>query len=139
MARPVEDRLWEKVDRTSGGCWPWLGSLRHGYGQMSVGSKTDGSHRIAVTHRLAYEFAIGPIPEGLVIDHLCQNRKCCNPAHLEAVPNSVNINRAVAGSDYLCIHGHEKWYHEADKRFYCRTCCREKSRRYKLKRKHRVA
>jgi hypothetical protein len=135
-ARDVSERLWERVDKTShpNGCWIWIGSFNtHGYGQMMVGSRLDGSRTLKTTHRLAYIFTKGDIPKYLEIDHLCMNRKCCNPDHLEAVPHSVNVNRAVAGSDALCVNGHQKQYHNKDKRFYCRTCRREATRRHREK------
>jgi hypothetical protein len=135
-ARPIEDRLWEKVDKDSdpNGCWIWTASFNtYGYGQLMIGSRTDGSRTLATTHRLAYQLTKGDIDPSLEIDHLCRNRKCCNPDHLEAVPHSVNVNRAVAGSDYLCIHGHEKFYHAKNKRFYCRTCRRDANTRFRLK------
>jgi hypothetical protein len=134
--RAVDERLWERVDKTSNpnGCWIWLGSFNtHGYGQMMVGSRLDGTRTLATTHRLAYKLTKGDISPQLEIDHLCRNRKCCNPEHLEVVPHSVNVNRAVAGSDDLCINGHAKTYNSKDKRFYCKTCRREANRRFRAK------
>ncbi|GAA3948055.1 hypothetical protein GCM10022383_27280 [Microbacterium soli] len=73
------------------GCWEWSGTISStGYGQVKI----DGRH-VAV-HRLSYELHVGPIPDGLVIDHLCSNRKCANPAHLEAVTQAENVRRARA-------------------------------------------
>ena len=135
-ARAIDERLWERVDKDSDpdGCWVWLGSFNtHGYGQMMIGSRVDGSRTLATTHRLAYQLTKGIINPTLELDHLCGNRKCCNPDHLEAVSHSVNINRAVAGSDYLCINGHAKIYNSKDKRFYCKTCRKEASRRFSMK------
>ena len=134
--RAVDERLWERVDKTSSpnGCWIWLGSFNsHGYGQMMIGSRKDGTRTLATTHRLAYLETKGSINSELEIDHLCRNKKCCNPEHLEAVPHSVNINRAVAGSDDLCIKGHTKIYNSNDKRFYCRTCRQEAVKRFRAK------
>lgn len=135
-ARDISERLWERVDKISHpkGCWIWLGSFNtHGYGQMMVGSRLDGSRTLKTTHRLSYEFTKGDIPKHLEIDHLCMNRKCCNPDHLEAVLHSVNVNRAVAGSDALCVNGHQKKYHSKDKRFYCHTCRAEATRKHRQK------
>ena len=135
-ARSISERLWERVDKNSdvSGCWLWTGSYNsHGYGQMMIGSRLDGSRKLAVTHRLAYQAIKGDIPSHLEIDHLCRNRKCCNPEHLEAVPHSVNVNRAVAGSDDLCIRGHSKHYNAKDKRYYCKTCRVEATRKFRSK------
>lgn len=77
--RPIEDRFWLKVDQSGGGdaCWPWTGKRRgNGYGVLWDGGEKP-------THRVAYELTIGPIPEGLVIRHKCDNPPCCNPRHLE--------------------------------------------------------
>lgn len=90
-------RFWKYVvlDEALGdGCWLWRGSLvQNGYGIFSyyrLGQKT--SKR---AHRFAYEALVGPIPEGLTLDHLCRVRRCVNPAHLEPVTIGDNIRRGV--------------------------------------------
>lgn len=75
------------------GCWLWTGSRRGGYGR----AKLAGIGSIDA-HRLSYEHHVGPIPDGLVIDHLCRNRSCINPAHLEPVTTKENIRRGDVGS-----------------------------------------
>lgn len=71
------------------GCWIWPGATRVGYGTIKVGGK------MWLTHRLAYQTWVGPIPAGMVIDHLCTVRACCNPAHLEPVTTAANTQRDV--------------------------------------------
>lgn len=108
-----EDRFWAKVDkRGPDECWLWTGVLYpNGYGRFQYVRR---QHVRA--HRFAYELLIGPIPEGLVIDHVkergCTSRACVNPAHLEPVTNRENILRgdapsAVAARKSHCPHGHE--------------------------------
>lgn len=84
-----EVRFWRKVDRTGpDGCWLWLGKLgSKGYGLAHV----ENGQRQA--HRVAYELAIGQIPDGLEMDHLCNVRRCVNPEHLEPVTHAENIRR----------------------------------------------
>lgn len=92
---PLEDRFWARVKKTGPDeCWEWLGSQhkpRWGspYGRFTI------KHGVrAIAHRIAYELALGPIPEGLTIDHLCRNTLCMNPQHLEPVTASENSRRA---------------------------------------------
>lgn len=93
-------RFLERVDQAGpGGCWLWLGSvLADGYGQARHGKDTRA-------HRVAHEIFIGPIPGGLVVDHLCGVKTCVNPAHLEAVTQAENVRRANAHRTH-CPHGH---------------------------------
>jgi hypothetical protein len=80
-----------KVAVASDGCWNWTGALsRNGYGRFGPqAGLTVGAHRFA------YELLVGPIPEGLDLDHLCRNRRCVNPAHLEPVGRSENLARGA--------------------------------------------
>lgn len=84
-------KFWSKVEKTDG-CWNWRGSLTtKGYGQFG--------HRIvgltSRAHKLAWESEYGAVPDGLVLDHLCRNRSCVRPSHLESVSNQVNVIRGV--------------------------------------------
>lgn len=76
-----EERFWGKVQRGGPGeCWEWqAGRGNHGYGELQRGARGQG---MATSHRVAYELSIGPIPDGLCVMHACDNRVCCNPAHL---------------------------------------------------------
>jgi hypothetical protein len=105
MTVDIETRFWGKVD-ASGDCWEWQAQRSNGYGRV----RRDG--RWVMAHRLAYELLVGPIPDGLCIDHLCRNRGCVNPTHMEAVPDRVNILRgqgfaARAARQTTCPSGHE--------------------------------
>ncbi len=93
---PLADRLaLHIVPVTETGCWLWIGSAySNGYGQMGFKGR---SH---LAHRLSYQAHIGPIPDGLTIDHLCRVRCCINPAHLEAVTQSVNVSRGIVSTDH---------------------------------------
>jgi len=100
----VEERFEANVDR-SGECWRWTGRLNmHGYGEMSINGK------VTRAHRWAYEHWIGPIPKGLEVDHLCRNRACVKPEHLEPVTHRENMRRATraAGLDETCKRGHAR-------------------------------
>jgi len=92
---PVRERILANIVVTESGCWEWQNFRDNGYGRIWVGSRTDGSRRLTSSHRVAYEEFVGPIPDGMVIDHLCRNPPCCNPEHLEPVTQQVNV--AVRG------------------------------------------
>ena len=87
--KTVEERFWGKVNKNApNGCWEWTAGLfGNGYGHFWTSVRWVGAHR------WAYEALVGPIPEGLELDHLCSNRKCVNPAHLEPVTHKENTLR----------------------------------------------
>lgn len=95
-------RFWAKVLITDGGCWQWQANLVQGYGHFSVRTRT---HK---AHRWAYKFFVGPIPEGLHLDHLCRNPACCNPAHLEPVTPRENTMRS---DNIIAHHAHKTHCH----------------------------
>lgn len=88
MSADISAKFFKKVDKTDA-CWLWRGNLNpYGYGRFYSTTFTSN-----LAHRVSCELANGPIPAGLVIDHLCQQRSCVNPAHLEAVTQAVNVSR----------------------------------------------
>ncbi len=92
--RPAVDRFAEKIALTDTGCIEWIASSdSKGYGKFQCESGRNG--RLMPAHRWAYEWIVGPIPVGLQLDHLCRNRLCVNPAHLEPVSQQENILRGV--------------------------------------------
>lgn len=99
----IEIRFWAKVDRRGPDeCWLWQASLAAGYGQFF----RDLSQRSAPAHRVAYELLVGPIPDGLHLDHLCRVTQCVNPAHLEPVTSAENTRRGGPATKTECVNGH---------------------------------
>lgn len=160
LAKPELPRFMAYVDAPHGmsGCWLWTGS-RHpqGYGQFRT--HRDGMVR---AHRWAYERFVRPIPAGLEIDHLCHthdltcpggdtcpHRACCNPAHLEAIPPSLNKIRgrgipALNRRKTHCKYGHEftpenTYSRSKGNARHCRTCAIEASRRTRQRKKDELA
>ena len=90
MDQRTKKRLREKIEiNPDTDCWEWQGNLtKDGYGRVTIAGKN------CLVHRVMYEIANGPIPANLEIDHLCHNKRCCNPKHLEPVPHAVNMRRA---------------------------------------------
>ena len=85
-------RFWAKVDSPTGGhCWEWIGWKESGYGRFNFG----GRGQKVQAHRFAYEVLVGPIPDGLDLDHRCRVRHCVNPNHLEPVTNAENHRRGM--------------------------------------------
>jgi len=139
-------RFWNKVklvpcELLSTDCWQWIASLTHkGYALFHVGSKKDGTNRMATAHLLAYKTLVGPVPDGKQLDHLCRNRGCVNPSHLEPVTGSENCLRGLTGANMAiregakthCPKGHpyddNNTGRKADGSRYCRTCARERMR-----------
>lgn len=132
-----EARFFSNVAEDASGCWIWTGRTSRGYGDFSVGEQL---HIRA--HRWAYELLVGPIPEGLTLDHLCRTPACVHPWHLDPTPIGVNVLRgnaptAINARKTHCVHGHpfdeENTYREGDGYRRCRTCRREAGRRYRAK------
>jgi HNH endonuclease len=132
-------RFWNKVDK-SHSCWLWTGKTRSGYGRFMV----DGHYRSA--HRVAYELLIGPIPDGAQLDHLCRNRACVNPGHLEPATARTNILRgtglaATESRQVYCVNGHHLYGDNVivipsrPNARYCRECNRARGRAYQQRRR----
>ena len=136
----VTNSFEAKILRTAT-CWLWTGAVQsRGYGSVGIGGKT------YLAHRVAYERFVGPIPEGLTINHLCGVKRCVNPAHLECVTLADNNAHARAtglmGPSTLslanaakthCPSGHpyagDNLYTDPKGQRFCRTCKRQASRK----------
>lgn len=148
LRRDPVDCIMEKVAMQSDDCWIFTGSLGGGgYGKIAVDRKARPAHRVM------YERLVGPVPDGMVLDHLCSVRTCVNPAHLEPVTQRENVLRSIAKGDAPhmtpsshCRKGHEftpeNTQHVID-RFgrpgrRCRRCVARNQRAYKARRAWRV-
>lgn len=135
------DRFWSFVKQL-GDCWIWQGATSFGYGRFCVGPihpKTGHHGHSVYAHVFSYEIAIGPIPAGLQLDHICRNRACVRPSHLEPVTAKINVLRgntivALNASLTHCRKGHP--FTQNNTRVYrrkriCRACHanRERERR----------
>ena len=134
----IVERFWAHVDKEGhlpeycpelGPCWLWMLQLdSRGYGRF-----WDGTRR-PFAHDFAYELLVGPVPDGLELDHLCRVPACVNPAHLEAVTHRVNVLRGVGfmaqqARKTHCKRGHllagDNIYDRGGRKRDCRICRRE--------------
>jgi hypothetical protein len=147
------EAFWERVTKTPGGCWVWNGNISpHGYGTHSPDVRR--------AHKIAWESVHGPVPDGLILDHVCHtqavaqgtcpggptclHRRCVNPDHLEPVVGAVNTMRGAGwapanAAKTHCPQGHpydaeNTYYRNENGRRSCRPCRNEASRRYKARR-----
>lgn len=148
-AESQSERFWARVDKKTSpdGCWVWLGCVNNqGYGSIHFGPKSSSP---VLVHRFAYELLVGPIPEGLELDHLCNNRRCVNPAHLHLVTHPENCKRGASGLAWAahqrrkthCPQGHpydlfNTYYNKHGGR-QCLICKREHAKQSHIRRKNR--
>lgn len=146
--KPVEPRLWAKIDASSGAssCWPWTATrMKTGYGMISVAGKGRKATRVV------WEVVFGPIPEGFHVLHRCDNPPCCNPAHLflgthvdnmadkRAKGRQARTGNLVCAARTHCPQDHE---YTAENTMvyrnmrYCRTCSKAHKRAYEEKKRH---
>jgi len=129
----AEHRFWPKVKKTDD-CWLWTAGLdSNGYGLFRLDERRLGAHVVS------YGLLVGPIPDGLELDHLCRNRTCVNPEHLEPVTSKVNWERgesitAINARKTHCIHGHEftienTYVWRGGRK--CKICSKERQRQLK--------
>jgi hypothetical protein len=135
--KSLTERFWAKVIKTDS-CWLWQG-YRHkvtGYGQIQINGRPE------LVHILSYKLAGRNIPNGMELDHLCRNRICVNPDHLEPVTHRDNVLRGInaCAKNARVIHcpkGHPydllNTYHRPDGGRDCKICQKERSRIYKSK------
>ena len=140
--RAAQARFWTKVDRKDDeSCWLWTATKNpNGYGMWKLSGRSRGAHLFA------YEWLVGPIPNGMEIDHKCRVRNCVNPRHLEAVTHRENTLRgdtitANAAAKRYCPRGHAliegNLVASTAKRGarQCLTCSREMAREYRARKK----
>lgn len=124
------ESFWAKVEKTET-CWNWLAALTNGYGHLHW----QGKDKLA--HILSYELLVGPVPEGLELDHKCRNTRCVNPEHLEPVTHRVNVIVRGVGPfakrarQTHCLRGHaftasNTYIHRSRRVRICRTCHRDR-------------
>ena len=146
----IQDRILSKVEHAANGCWVWKKATQtNGYGSIGINGRS------TLAHRASYEAFVGPIPEGMTIDHrchsdatdcaggkTCQHRLCVNPAHLEPVTQAENNARGLSpfatnARRTQCVNGHaldeRNTYMKAGRR-QCRACANERNRQWRARR-----
>lgn len=131
-----DDYFWSRVgfDHETG-CWPWTLSVgSHGYGNAYDGVT------VRVPHRCAWELVYGRILNGLTVDHLCRNRRCCNPAHLRLLTNEANAKDNGNARKTHCPRGHEyddenTYVSPVSGHRACRTCSNASNKRRRARKR----
>lgn len=137
QTQPLMERVWSHVQKADG-CWTWSAYTdKRGYGRIKVAKRT------LFAHRVVYEHVREPIPKHLQVDHLCRNRGCVNPAHMELVTTRQNTLRGISPTAQNarrthCLKGHPydlfNTYLERGRRT-CRICLRARVARTRMKRR----
>lgn len=134
--KSFEERFWSYVVKgnSDGDCWSWrVKTLPNGYAHFRTAKTVNGKQKVVVdyAHRISFVLAKGPIGKGMVIDHLCRNKECCNPDHLEQVTQKINMLRgetvqALNVAKAACPKGHpydaENTYVDRAGKRHCRIC-----------------
>lgn len=135
--KTIEERFFEKIEKINS-CWIWKSTITPtGYGHFSTG----GTNQRELAHRFSYELHKGKIPERLVVDHLCRNRSCVNPDHLQIVTQQENVLRGIGAAAINarkthCVKGHsfeEMAYVNHKGQRICNECKRIATRIRRLK------
>lgn len=138
---PLIDRILRRIKKLPDGCWEWTGSLSYGYGILTYKRK-----RMRV-HICTFNHFVGPVPVRSELDHLCKNKRCCNPDHLEPVSHRVNILRSdhpnvVLMHRGVCKRGHaiagDNALPTSDGRIRCKKCRQRIERESILRRKSQI-
>lgn len=135
----LEELFWKKVEKTDT-CWLWTGCLEvSGYGKAARNPAVGSTQK---AHRIAYVLVVGPIPEGLELDHLCEQPSCVNPDHLEPVTGAEN-HRRKALRQTACANGHDydfaNTYVRANGYRQCRACHREQAAARRARKQERAS
>lgn len=128
----AREAFWEKVQKTAS-CWLWTAAVAGSYGRVQY------QGRVRQAHIVAWEWDNGLVPAGLELDHLCRQRLCVRPSHLEAVTHQVNMERGINQyGQERCSKGHpfdRLWMQNGKMVRRCSTCNRESRLKYEAKRK----
>lgn len=141
--RTMDNVFWTRVEKIETGCWIWTGRTNpKGYGVHNGKRQklANGRLQSRFAHRIAYESVNGPVPVGFETDHLCRNRRCVNPDHLEAVTREENWRRgncvsSVNSRKTVCKRGHaldeaNTYFYGPNETRHCRACTKIRNAEY---------